>query len=300
MNLVQSVEDAVRIVEKDPNFKLLRRFVPQDSYGDPGPIPEKNGIYLDCEATGTDTKKDGILELAMQPFKYTEDGRITSLGKPYMSLNDPGIEISDKIRGITGIKPEDIVGHRIDEQEVEEIVRAADLVIAHNANYDRRMSERHFEFNDMFRRLPWGCSQHDVPWRVQFGALSERLEVLAMTQCGLFYSAHRALIDCQVGIHVLATSQDEGCRTAFSYLLEAVQSESLRIWAIGSPFHTKDLLKDRGYRWNDGSDGRPKAWHTKVSPDLLEEENEWLRKHVSAYPEVTETTAVDRYSTRER
>jgi DNA polymerase-3 subunit epsilon len=291
------LDDAIALVEADPNHRVLRRFVPRSHYNDPGPLPEFNGIYLDCETTGTDTKKDGILELAMQPFKYTEDGRITTLSEPYMSLNDPGIKLSDDIRRITGIAPEDIVGQSLDIVTIEQMVSGADLVIAHNADFDRRMIERPLP---IFVQKPWGCSQKDVAWRAHFHAIGEGLEILAMSKCGVFYPAHRALIDCQVGIHVLATVVDNDGRTAFSHLLQGVMSESLRIWATGAPFETKDTLKNRGYRWNDGSDGRFKAWHTKVSPEKLEEENQWLRVNAGAYPRVTETTAMDRYSVREQ
>lgn len=38
-------------------------------------------------------------------------------------------------------------------------------------------------------------------------------------------------------------------------------------WAEGSPFHTKDILKERGYRWNNGSDGRPKSWWVEVEEE---------------------------------
>lgn len=29
----------------------------------------------------------------------------------------------------------------------------------------------------------------------------------------------------------------------------------------------KDALKIRGYRWNDGSDGRPKSWWIEVAEE---------------------------------
>jgi len=291
------IEQALALVEADSNYRVLRRFVPQASYSDPGPFLEKNGLYVDTETTGTDVTKDGILELAMQPFKYTEDGHVTTIGRPFMALNDPGIELTDNIRSITGISPEDIAGKKISVFDVDEMVEQADLIIAHNANFDRRITERPFQ---VFEEKPWGCSQQDVPWRKSFGAIGEGLEVLAMTLCGVFYGAHRALIDCLIGVHVLNTAQDAYGRTALSYLLEAVEKESIRIWAIGAPFHAKDLLKSRGYRWNDGKDGRPKAWHNKVKPEDLETENEWLRTNAGAYPQVSEINAMDRYSVRER
>ena len=73
-----------------------------------------------------------------------------------------------------------------------------------------------------------------------------------------------------------------------------------RLWAIGSPFETKDVLKARGYRWNGGEDGRPKSWfidlvdmEARVAPEI-----EWLRATIFASawePRVDRLTAFDRY-----
>ena len=40
-------------------------------------------------------------------------------------------------------------------------------------------------------------------------------------------------------------------------LLETARKPTLRVGAEQTPFELKDSLKRRGYRWNDGSDGRP-------------------------------------------
>ncbi len=61
----------------------------------------------------------------------------------------------------------------------------------------------------------------------------------------------------------------------------------------------KDDLRNRGYRWNDGTDRRPKAWNKSIPLEQLEEENQWLRTVAGAYPQITSTDAVDRYSIRE-
>ncbi|MDH8555059.1 hypothetical protein QIH37_29375, partial [Klebsiella pneumoniae] len=47
-------------------------------------------------------------------------------------------------------------------------------------------------------------------------------------------------------------------------LLESARKPTVRIWAEQSPFDLREILKKRKYRWNDGSDGRPKAWYVDV------------------------------------
>jgi DNA polymerase-3 subunit epsilon len=46
---------------------------------------------------------------------------------------------------------------------------------------------------------------------------------------------------------------------ALAVLLEQARKKKMRIWAEQSPFDLKDVLKRRGYRWCDGSDGRPRS-----------------------------------------
>jgi hypothetical protein len=41
-----------------------------------------------------------------------------------------------------------------------------------------------------------------------------------------------------------------------------------------------DELKARGYRWNNGSDGRPKSWYRDLEEEGTEDEIEFLRTYI--------------------
>lgn len=293
-----NVEDAVRLVRNHPDYRVLDRFVSPAFYNiqDPANMRRlKVGVYVDTETTGIDTRKDNIIELAMCRFIFDDDGLIYDVAGGASFLNDPGMPLDEKIRSITGITDEDVKGQIIDSRSVTSMLEGVDLVFAHNAGFDRKICERYFP---RFKELPWACAQQDIPWRKNFGAPGVSLEVLAAFIGGMFYNAHRALIDCQVGIHML-TAQDRDGNTGLLYAINAAASDTLRVWAVGSPFHYKDLLKDRGYHWNDGKDGRPKAWHKGVDEAEVNEELDWLRTHAGAYPQVTSTSSIDKYSIRE-
>ncbi len=64
----------------------------------------------------------------------------------------------------------------------------------------------------------------------------------------------------------------------------------------GSPRHH---LKARGYRWSDGSEGRPKSWWIEVDEPDLEGELCYLRTEIYQYPEADPPTryltAVERF-----
>ena len=85
---------------------------------------------------------------------------------------------------------------------------------------------------------------------------------------------------------------------ALKSLLESARVPSLRVWAIGSAYETKDVLKARGYRWE--SDRR--VWFGEISVAEREAELAWLKDAVyggkSATVEVETVDARVRWSGR--
>jgi DNA polymerase III subunit epsilon len=73
-------------------------------------------------------------------------------------------------------------------------------------------------------------------------------------------------------------------------LYTASQRSRVRIFGENSPYDFKDYLKARGYRWSDGSDGRPKSWLIEV--DEPEAELRYLRTEIYQYPEADPLTKV--------
>lgn len=294
-----AVAEALAVLQNHPDFRILQRLkIPTALYHGATGKEIRRGLYVDCEATSAEPLTAGLLELALVPFIYEKGGKILGIRTDQcMSfLNDPGVPLTDEIRQLTGIAPEDIFEKTLDYDLIHILLADVDMIIAHNAGYDRKLLERNVS---KVKDLRWACSQQDVPWKQVFHAPAEKLEILAMYLGNVFYGAHRAMIDCLAGIHVLANVEDHNGRSAFEYLEEACYSESIRIWAVGAPFETKDMLRGRGYRWNDGRDGRPKAWNKMITPSELDEENIWLRTQCGAYPKVTSISAEDRYSVRE-
>ena len=84
-------------------------------------------------------------------------------------------------------------------------------------------------------------------------------------------------------------------------LLEAARQTTCRIWAEGTPFDLKDILKARGYRWADGSDGKPRSWYCDVAEAQLQAEIDFLRKEIyqrTVDIPVVRISAYDRFSVR--
>ncbi|MGK3865289.1 hypothetical protein, partial [Enterococcus faecium] len=72
---------------------------------------------------------------------------------------------------------------------------------------------------------------------------------------GYFHQAHRAVDDCNALLEILSLKLPTIDRPALALLLENARKRTVRVWAEQSPFELKNVLKTRGYRWSDGSDG---------------------------------------------
>ena len=72
----------------------------------------------------------------------------------------------------------------------------------------------------------------------------------------------------------------------------------MRIWAEGAPYDLKDQLKQRGYRWDGGGEGRPRAWWVEVDEAFAEAEVAYLEGEIymrRVRPRVQRITACERY-----
>lgn len=267
----ESLEALRAQLEATGDYRVLRRLREVDAYSAPTAAQKFVALYLDTETTGLDAGSDSIIELAIVAFEYDLEGNIYRLLRTFSQLEDPGSPLSPEVKAITGITDEELAGRSIDDGEVERVIGDARLVIAHNAAFDRPFVERRLP---RFANLPWACSATDIAWR-ELGFGSASMEFLAYRH-GFFFEAHRALIDCRAGVQILASRDNGSGRTAMALLRDGALKSSVRIWAEGSPFSSKDVLKARRYRWNPTS----KVWWTEVPDSEHEPELEWLAANV--------------------
>jgi DNA polymerase III subunit epsilon len=262
-------------LQQTGRFEVLRRFEPPAQYSPPDGAELSTAVAVDVETTGRDNQRDHVIQFSAVPFAYAPaTGRIYDVGASLTYLEDPGVEIPPEITQLTGISTEAVRGQRIDETAVADLVEPADLIIAHNAQFDRGFLEQRVP---IFRYKDWACTLSEVPWPIGTG--SAKLEFLMYKQCGLFFGAHTAESDCLAVIHLLATPFATG-ELPMKLLLDAAKKRTLRIWATGAPFDKKDVLKARHYSWSPGDDGRPKAWYRDQPEEDGPPELAWLQANV--------------------
>lgn len=260
---------------RHPDYRVLRRLVPIRHFDRTAQGPIIRVLVLDTETTGLDHSRDKIIELAM--LRVDVD---TTTGLPvgdvavYDGLEDPGVPISKEIQAITGISSEMVRGQHLDEVRIATMLEGADLVIAHNAGFDRPFCEARIP---EFAQLPWGCSFADIDWKKE-GHGSAKLEYLAMEK-GWFYAAHRAEVDCHALLAVLGEPLPTSSQSGLARIISASSAPSYRLQATNAPFEAKDLLKARAYRWN----AEQKVWHTRLVDEAqLTAELTWLKSAVYA------------------
>ena len=268
-NLAQRLRDS-------DEYRVYERFHPRRDWPTNPPADTRRAVLIDVETTGLDPDRDVIIQLAICPFEYTPDGVIVRADPCQTWLEDPGRPISPKITQLTGLTDADVRGQHIDDTAVAALAESATLVIAHNAGFDRPFLETRLP---LFAKKHWACSWKDVPWEVE-GMTTQKLEWLVERLCGKFFRAHDAAEDCEVLVELLATPLPSQGRPVLAALLENARQPLVRLWAIGSPFDTKQKLKDRDYQWFPGSDSVEKCWYRELTRARVPEELEWLKAEV--------------------
>ena len=294
---VDALEGMARTLTTSGHYRVVRRFRPRERYHDDPSCRKKVAIFLDVETTGLDHRCDAIIELACIPFEYCPDtGRVFTLGQPLAWLEDPGCPIPEEITHLTGLTDDDVRGRRIDDARVTGLLGDVSLVIAHNAGFDRKFVEKRIP---AFVDKPWACSMAEVPWS-RLGCRSHKLDFVLFHACAEFFEGHRAVDDCHVGIHVLAT---RACTNEIPMLLllQSARTPTVRIWARNAPIELKDRLKARRYQWKPGAARGEGCWYLDVPEPKADAECAWLREHIYAGQpgwQCERYTAARRYSAR--
>ena len=257
-----------KIIDHDKKIELYKfegesfTSLPKDYHND-------NAVkvcFLDLETTGLQ-KDCKIIEFAAKITAIDKNsGELLGVVDEYESFNDPEEALDPVITRITGLTDDIIAGHSIDWEAVSRILNSADIIIAHNAFFDRGVMDRHLPLS---QDKVWACSVNDINW-TERGFSARGQEILCIWH-GFYYDSHRAMFDVDALIHLI-THDIEGSDNAVLELLVNAAMPIYKIAALKSPFHTKDLLRLRKYRW----DPENKYWWKNISLDEIDIEKEWM------------------------
>jgi len=250
---------------------------------------ELSVAVVDVETTGLDWQTDRIIELAIQKVFIDAHGRIVATGRPEGWFEDPGFPIPLHIQEKTHITDRMVKGKLILEGPATSMLLTADVILSHNAGFDRPFLEKRLDIAGR----PWICSLRDLDWNAH-GFERHGLEDL-LRKCGKFFnSAHRATADVNALLHLLDHRLDNG-RTVLKELLTNAAKPTWLVEARGAPYGSRKLLKERRYVW----DPEQKLWWRHIPEEGLEAERAWLSDWVydgKREPVVRHVTWRERYA----
>ena len=293
-----TLSDAERLIEQSPDHRLLRRLPSVAGWKLPAPSGEtRRAVLVDTETTGLDPDRDEVIELALLPFDYErESGRIVAVDEAnaLCAFRQPSFPIPAESAKVHGITDQMVAGQAIDADRVRALIEPAQLVIAHNAGFDRPMVEKHWP---IFEDKHWACSFVDIDWKAE-GVGSAKLDYLLYAQ-GWFHDGHRALSDALAALFLLSLPLPQSKALALASLLACARKPLRAVRAEETAFEQRAALKARGYRWDEGKGKRAKAWWIMTSdPDT---EIAWLRAEIyrdEPAISVINVPATRRYSSR--
>lgn len=191
----------------------------------------------DTETTGTDPKKDVVIEVALVLFSVRFAIPISSFST-LISTSKP-----NEARLINGI-PDASLELGMTPQAawagVAKFAAKADAFIAHNAEFDRS-----FFPADLAATKPWICSYTDLAWPKS--AKPGNLVKTALEHGLGIASAHRAMADCDTLSRLLTRINEMGTDLQ-SFLARGLRPKG-QYQAIVS-FADKDLAKDASFSWD--------------------------------------------------
>lgn len=222
----------------------------------------KNVLILDLETSGLDPHTDSVIEVGHVLWSV-EHRTIVECFSSLMSAE------SNDAQPFNDIPIEAARG--CDRDIAWEILangaRAADVVLAHQADFDRAFVEAEpgkvsgnelglFETLQPLLSLPWVCTIEDFVWpRDDLAARS--LVAIALAHGVAVMSAHRSINDCLLLSRLLERLGDEVDDRLHLALQRAMRPKERFI--ARTAYRDKDLVKAAGFHWNGT------VWHRRMA-----------------------------------
>lgn len=155
---------------------------------------------------------------------YNDGGTIGDVVGRVWGLCQPSMPIPPEITRLTGITDEMVAGQLIDMAALDALIEPADIIIAHNAAFDRPFCEK---LSLSFVPKAWACSVSEIRW-ADLGFEGNKLGYL-VSQSGLFHEGHRAVDDCYALLEVPGRPLAENGSSPLAELLRSSARCRVRI-----------------------------------------------------------------------
>ena len=212
------------------------------------PVPQRL-LILDTETTGLDPQRDRCIELGAVLFDLPRRSVLSQV-----SLLLPCEQ--NAAQAVNGIDPELTQQPQPWQQGLQwfgALLASADLVVAHNAAFDRQW----FGMAPLPAiDKPWLCTMEDIRWPADRNLRANpSVRDLALAYSVPVWAAHRALTDCIYLAQVFERCSD----------LEPLVQQGLeprRLYRARLSYEERHRAREAGFRWNEPVSG---AWSRRLS-----------------------------------
>ena len=284
LNGAHPSERIAKQLESDGDYRVLRRLPgPDQIWCRSMPLHDAGAStvlgIIDTETTGLDCQQHKMIELAVAKLTIdNETGDVLCASAPMSWVEDPGEPLTPEIEALTGLTDAVLRGRTFDQKSIRRIFADVDVIVAHNAVFDRGFLAARLPDIDQ----PFACSAREIDWNAHGMAGGRSIGAL-LTSAGHFaHQAHRAGPDAWALCCLLMMTGQDG-KTIAWHLLDRARRPTARVYADKAPYSEKDALRGAGYRWAASS----RAWAMEGEPERISNEVAWLRGlHPAIQPRV--------------
>lgn len=218
----------------------------------------RRALLLDTETTGVDPLVDVVVEVAACLY----DLEIGCAIESYASLvRAPGGNPAERVNGVPAAALVE-ANHGIEVwRRVLELANRADVVAAHNAEFDRSFV-RAAGIGSLDQKN-WVCTRADFLWDGGGEGGGRKLVEIVLAYGLGVATAHRALADVDMMARLLTRVRERG--VSLPELFERAARPKKRFVAQVS-FEMKHLAKEAGFSWRPES----REWWRMMCPDDAE------------------------------
>ena len=235
----------------EPAVELLSAAAPEPPSQQP--LPERL-LILDTETTGLDPQRDRCIEIGAVLFDLPRRSVLSQVSLLLPCDQNP----AQAVNGIEPALTQQPQPWQQGLQWFEALLASADLVVAHNAAFDRQW----FGIAPLPPiHKPWLCTMEDIRWPAERRLRSNpSVRDLALAYSVPVWAAHRALTDC-----IYLAQVFERCADLETLLQQGL--EPRRLYRARVSYEERHRAREAGFRWNDPVSG---AWTRRLSEREVE------------------------------
>ncbi|MBM7703575.1 exonuclease domain-containing protein [Metabacillus iocasae] len=189
-------------------------------------LERKLAAIVDIETTGLSPHECEMIEVAIVLCSYdAQSGEVIELVDEYAGFNMPSTPIASYITRLTGITNEMVHNHQLNDKKIMELFNKADIIIAHNASFDRSfLMTRYPELIEK----KWHCSMRAVKWK-DYGFFNKKLTTLLDAHHIKREHAHRAMDDVKATLALLTHKNPNGNPYFLEVMNKAMSKPKIKV-----------------------------------------------------------------------